>query len=515
MKLAAIDIGSNSIHLIVARIDGEGNIEVIDRMKEMARLGDETLSTGYLSEAAQERGLAALRRLKQLADGYHVDDTIAVATSATREARNGSDFITRVADEVGVRARIITGVEEGRLIYLGTREIWPFGSRRALIVDVGGGSVEFVVADQRREYVVRSTKLGVRRLRERFLPESPASAEDVQALRSFIRDQGGAALDAVRRSGFDIVLGTSGTANAVTRLCNDTRGGADPVEPNHVPKVVLSETAERVLGLDDMGIATLDAVDDKRRDTIVVGTVLFDTLVDTLDADGFTFVDAALREGMIVDYLERNRPGLRMTQDVPDPRRRSVLLLANRFYNSTAHPRNVARLAARLFEATRSVHGLGQPEREWLEFAAILHNVGNAIARRGHHRHSLYIIRNGDLAGFTDRERLIIANVARYHRRSAPKSSHENYMALAPRDRETVKKLSALIRIANALDRGHRGNVHSLAAEVRGDRLELRILTHDDATLELRAARDQRDYVERHLGLRLDVDVATIVPRAI
>jgi exopolyphosphatase/guanosine-5'-triphosphate,3'-diphosphate pyrophosphatase len=192
-----------------------------------------------------------------------------------------------------------------------------------------------------------------------------------------------------------------------------------------------------------------------------------------------------------------------------------VLLLANRFYNSTAHPRNVARLAARLFDATRSVHGLGHLEREWLEYAAILHNVGNAVARRGHHRHSLYIVRNGDLAGFTDREQMIIANVARYHRRSAPKSSHENYMALAPRDRETVKKLSALIRVANALDRGHRGNVHSLAADVRGNRLELRILTHDDATLELRAARDQRDYVERHLGLRLDVDVATIVPRAI
>ena len=176
MKLAAIDIGSNSIHMIVAHMDASGALEIVDRAKSMVGLGSETLATGYLSEAAQERGLAALKEFKQLADRHRVDDIIAVATSATREARNGNNFITRVRDECGIHAKIISGREEGRLIYLGAREVFDFGSRKALIVDLGGGSLELILADQRREYVVKSLKLGVRRLKDRFLPSDPADS---------------------------------------------------------------------------------------------------------------------------------------------------------------------------------------------------------------------------------------------------------------------------------------------------------------------------------------------------
>ncbi len=217
-------------------------------------------------------------------------------------------------------------------------------------------------------------------------------------------------------------------------------------------------------------------------------------------------MDAALREGMIVDYLEKNRPELRLEHDVPDPRRRSVLLLARRLYfNSTAHPQTVARLAIKLFDDTRAAHGMDDEARELLEHAAILHNVGTCINRAAHHKHALYIIRNATLHGFSDRERLIMANLARYHRRSAPKSRHPEFMELEPADRDVVRKLSCLLRVAHALDRGHRGNVHTIHAQVQDGSLNLDIQAFDDASLELTAVREHIDYVHSILGLNLTV----------
>jgi len=511
MKLAAIDIGSNSIHMIVARIDGDGSIETIDRMKEMARLGEETLSTGYLSESAQERGIDAIRKLKALADSYHVDAIIAVATSATREARNGADFIRRVSDECGVSAKIITGIEEGRLIYLGTREVFPYGSQKALIIDIGGGSVELILADQRREYLVKSLKLGVRRLKDRFLPSIPPSTEEIDELTTHIRLRAESIVRSVRRRGFDTILGTSGTAAALARIAHMSEEPA--TDSSRVARDLLARTVDRLTTLSDADLPSVPGLDDRRRDVIVHGAVLMRTLVEAFGGDGFSYCDAALREGMIVDYLERNRPGLRYEDQIPDPRRRSVVMLAARFYNSIAHPTNVSRLAVRVFDDTREMHGLGRQEREILEYASLLHNVGNAINRSSHHKHSLYIIKHGDLSGFSDRERMIMANLARYHRRSAPKSRHPEYMALTPRDREIVKKLAVILRLANAMDRGHRGNVHSLGCKVDGPRLELRFCAHDDPTIELAASLEQADFVRTVFGKQLDVAVADFIPK--
>lgn len=506
MKLAAIDIGSNSIHMIIARIDGDGNLETLDRAKEMARLGEETLVTGYLSEAAQERGIAALRRLRELADRHKVDDIIAVATSATREARNGSDFIERVEEECGVHARIISGVEEGRLIYLGTREVYPFGSQRALIIDIGGGSVELIVADQRREYLIQSLRLGVRRLRDRFLPSDPSTGAEVKELYETIRGRAEQAFRAIHRVGFDVVLVTSGTAHSLTRLCHgmvpDLLGECRPQE---VTLAALAATTDRLVGLSGAQLDALTSIDDRRRDTIVPGAMLLRTLVEMAGVDRFQFCDAALREGMIVEYLERHRPELRLEAEVPDPRRRSVLLLARRLTDSTAHAQTVARLAGRLFDDSRSALRMGHRERELLEYAALLHNVGKAIHRSSHHKHALYIIRHAELVGFEERERLILANLARYHRRSHPKARHPDFMELLPADRDLVKRLTCVLRLANALDRSHRGNVHTLHARVEQNLWRVRILAFDDPSLELGAAREQAEYIRMTLGWDIDV----------
>jgi exopolyphosphatase/guanosine-5'-triphosphate,3'-diphosphate pyrophosphatase len=506
MKIAAIDIGSNSIHMIVARIDGDGSLEIIDRHKEMARLGQDTLVTGFLSEEAQARGLDALKKLKALAESYSVDDILAVATSATREARNGEEFIARIEEECGIQARTITGVEEGRLIYLGTREVYAFGKKRALIIDIGGGSVELILADQRRESLIHSLKLGVRRLKDRFLAGDPPTKGEVQAIYKHIQSRSQRATAEIIKSGFDEVIGTSGTANTLVRLCNGLVPDLVGDEPGFVPLAALDAVAERLVRMSTAQLDALPMIDDRRRDTVTAGAVLMRELIRGSGGKGFRFVDAALREGMIVDYLEKNRPELRLEHDVPDPRRRSVLLLARRLYfNSTAHPLTVARLALQLFDDTKTAHGMNAAERELLEYAAILHNVGTCINRAAHHKHALYIIRNATLHGFTDRDRLMMANLARYHRRSAPKSRHPDFMELEPADRETVRKLSCLLRVAHALDRGHRGNVHTIRTRLDGDSLNVDIDAFDDASLELTAVREHVDYIHSILGLNLSV----------
>ena len=505
MKLAAIDIGSNSIHMIIARIDAEGNIEVVDRMKEMAQLGAETLTTGYLSEAAQERGIRTLTQFKALADAHRVDDIIAVATSATREARNGPEFIDRVREVCGIPARIIDGVQEGHLIYLGAREVYDFGSQRALLVDIGGGSVEFILADRRRAYLIKSLKLGVRRLKDRFLPEEQPSRESIDELVAHVRTKLDSIVPAIRRRGFDHVVTTSGTALALARLSATVRGEVAPTPPAVVLREHLQQVTELLLTLDPAARALLPGMEPKRLDTLCHGALLLRTLLEMFGAERFTICDGALREGMLVDYLDRHRPGLRLHEEVADPRRRSVLALMRRLVDAPGHSQHVAHLALRLFDQIQSVHRLPLPYRELLEYSALLHAVGRAIHSSGHHKHALYILRHADLNGFSSREVLLMANVVRYHRRSPPKARHIEFMELQPNDREVVKKLSALLRLANALDRGRQANVHKITCHIHADRIEIVAASHTDPSLEMSALRDHQPYVESIFGLPIRV----------
>lgn len=501
MKLAAIDIGSNSVHMIVAEIDGDGNFEVIARQKEMVRLGERSLADGFLNAEAQERGIRALTEFKKTADGYGVSDIIAYATSATREARNGQEFIDRVRDEIGIHARIIEGTEEGRLIYLGAREVFDFGSRRAMIIDIGGGSVEFILADQRREYLVNSLKLGVRRLHESFLPSDPPKKEELDALRSHIRSKVEHVVRKSRRRGYDVVLGSSGTAKVLARITAGHTGNTT----TFTAREDLAKTVEILSGLSSAERGAVPGVDDKRRDAILEGALLMLTLLESFGADGFDYCDAALREGMIIDYLERNRPGLRMMQSVSDPRRRSVVLFAKRMYASMAHVEHVAALSVRIFDGLARLHQLPAAYREILEYAALLHDVGRAVSSSAHHKHTLYIVEHADIVGFSDRERSLIANIGRYHRRSIPKERHVEWMGLEPTDREIVVVLSTILRLANALDRGHQGNAVGVRCEFDAERVLIEFDTHGPADVELRAIERKEHHIERVFGRKLEV----------
>jgi exopolyphosphatase/guanosine-5'-triphosphate,3'-diphosphate pyrophosphatase len=506
MRIAAVDLGSNSIHMIVVQVRPDLSFEVIDREKEMVRLGAGGLDGGRLTEQSMAAGLDVLSRYRRLADSHQVEEIVAAATSATREAENGGEFLRRVEREVGIRVRVISGTEEARLIHVAAGYATDIGRRRAVVIDVGGGSVEITLGTAARPSLARSFKLGVIRLAERFVKSDPIKDADERKLARNILKQTGDFLDEIRERGFDRVIGTSGTILSLGALA------AFPAAPEElrnfrVTAKSIRRVRERLTSMDLQRRLKLPGLDPKRADISVPGSILLDTLIDRLGAREITLCDFALREGLVIDYIRRNTTTIRQADRYPDVRLRSVVELGERCRYDATHARHVADLAVQLFDRTRTWHKLGDRERQWLEYAALLHDVGVHISYERHHRHSYYLIKNGGLRGFEPEEIEIIALVARYHRRAAPKRAHEGYGGLARASRGAVKVLSSLVRLAEGLDRTRTGVIRDVEIVPNDTHILARLQAQGDAELELWAAERQGHTLERWLGLPLRFEV--------
>ncbi len=466
--LAAIDIGTNSFHLVVARVGSGNRFEVIAREKEMVRLGSDAGAGGdmkQLSPDAVDRGVATLARMRQIAE-IHGAPVHAVATSAVREAENGHDFIDRARREAGVRVEVVPGTEEARLIHLGVLQAVPVYDRRLVLVDIGGGSTEVLVGERGEVLTSASLKLGALRLTRRFFPGGKTSPKAVSACKRFVRAMLVPVVREVRAVGFDVAVGSSGTAEAVATLVHAEReAGADPPRTLNGFEMTRRETKAVVRRLAEATSPEerrrIPGMDERRADIIVAGAIILDQTMRQLGIESIVVSDYALREGVLLDALERQRGGA--MHHLHDLRRRSVLHLADLMDEDPTHSSQVAHLALELFDGLRPLHGLGDDARELLEAAALLCNVGVFVSHSSHHKHSYYVIRNSDhLLGFTDHEIELIALVARYHRKSAPKPTHAEFAALAAADQRTVRALAAVLRVAIALDRTHAGLVDSV-----------------------------------------------------
>jgi exopolyphosphatase/guanosine-5'-triphosphate,3'-diphosphate pyrophosphatase len=512
MRLAAIDIGSNSIHMIVAQVEPDGRFRVLDRAKEMVRLGRNTLSKGHLSEEAIETGVATLRAFQTLAERQDATRIKAVATAAVREASNGGDFIRRVQDEVGLRVRVIHGREEARLIYVGVRHAIDLSGKPSLIVDIGGGSVELILVDDGEPVVFESAKLGVARLSERFLTDDPPSARELDDLRAHIADELAPTFERFGDHRVRRIIGTSGTLLNIASITGHLRG--DPHD-NHLNNfVVEAEEVAKVCRLlmksSKQERLRIKGLDDKRADLIVAGACLTEYLFDKLKAKQLIGCTWALREGVLLDFISKHRKGIEENEAFATPRRRSVARLARHLGEVSEHGPQVARLALRLFDQLEAELHLQPEAREWLEFAALLHDVGHHIDHQNHHRHSHYLITNGELLGFQRDELEIIGQTARYHRKSGPKGSDAEFRSLGREHRQMVRILSAILRVADALDRSHFSVVRDVAAVRRSGRLVLQIDTGgQDAALEVWEARQRVGVLEEVLGLDVEFRVVS------
>ncbi len=510
MKIAALDIGSNSIHMIIARVLPSGDFEVLDRAKEMVGLARGTLSTGHLSPETMETGFRTLATFKQLAEKQGADPILAVATSAVREASNGGEFVLRAWEDLGLRVDVITGLEEARLIFVAASHAIDFRGQRPVVVDIGGGSIEIIQGVGRRIHWQESLKLGVARMTERFIHSDPPKNSEVAALRKYARESLEDVFSRARRSRPTLMVGTSGTLLNLTAMAAAMRFGRVPPSLHNclLRERDLNKLTEEILDRDTERRSRMEGLDKRRADIIPAGAILMETLMEGLRIDSMRACEWALREGLILDFIAGHPDLLEADEQFGDVRRRSVMQMLRRFQVDNGHSRQVARLALRLFDATRQVHQLGPAQRELLEYAALLHDVGLYVSHTKHHRHSHYLIMNGELRGFTPDELQLIASVAGYHKGAPPKVSNEGLAEMPLETAELAIKLIAILRVADGLDRSHHGIIEGIRAVRDADRIDLRLDTAGrDAELELWAARRKSDMFAKCFGVELEFRV--------
>ena len=510
MRLAAIDIGTNSVHMIVVRVRPDLSFEVIDREKEMVRLGAGGLDGRKLTPEAMHAALQVLSKFRRLAESHAVDEIIAAATSAVREAENGGEFLRAVTDQTSIRARVISGTEEARLIHVAAVYGVSVPTDVAVVVDIGGGSVEITRGRGAQIELGRSFKLGVIRLTERFVKSDPLDPRDQRKLLKHIHAGLDDYLDEIAAAGYDRVIGTSGTIlslGGVAAARDGTPLGA-PLRSRRVSAKLLRRLREDLVATDLEERLRVPGLEPRRADLAVAGVILLDAIVKRLNASDITLCDLSLREGLVLDYIARHRKEIAQADRYPDVRRRSVIELGERCNYWPEHANQIARLAVALFDQTRGIHGLTDREREWLEYAALLHDIGVHISYEGHHKHSHYLIRNGDLRGFEPDEIETMALVARYHRQATPKKRHEGYGDFDKKRRSTIRTLAAILRLAESLDRSHAQSISAVELHDRGEDGLLQLRTTGDAELELWAANRHAAPFERLIGKPLRIEVS-------
>jgi len=512
MRIAAIDLGSNSFHMLVVDVRGSGTFDTVLQEKMMIQLGRTALVSGRLDTDSMRRGLECLDEFRRLALARRVERTIAVATSAIREAENGEEFLRRAREKIGIQVRVISGREEARLIHLAVSRYLNLDSGRALLVDIGGGSVELTVADAAKIYYTVSQKAGFLRLHGRFVSGDTMKKREQRAITAYLNEMFAGSLAAIRRHSPVQVIGTSGSMTAILRLAQQRRGEDARLA---APSSQLSRSEIRAI-LDDMvKVSTIERVkrfdlDPLRAEYLPTALLSLDALLEGLSVPSVNVCPVALREGIIYDFLNRAKPAAPLPAAPGDLRLQSVLDLATRCDYPADHSLRVAQLAEQIFQQTTHLHGLSEREGRLLHYAGILHDIGYYIGYSKHHKHAYYLVMNCDLRGFTPEERNIIANLVRYHRRATPKNGHAPFAALTSVAQKQVKRLSAILRIADALDRSHFSLVQEVRCRSGRKGVQFQLVTGSNPAgvrLDIAAAKAHARYFERLFGVETSFSI--------
>lgn len=513
MRLAAIDLGTNSFHLVIADTKPNGSFRIVSSDKEMVRLGESGADMKYLTPEAMKRGMDALRRFKTVLDARKVKAVRAIATSAIREAENQDDFIRKVKSVLGINIEVVSGFEEGRLVYLGVLQALPLYAKKTLVFDIGGGSTEYALGERGNPKFIVSHKLGAIRLTKHFNLSDRPSPREVSAARRHIVGELAQTAKEIEKRGFAVAAVSSGTALSVASMVAALRGGQsgktgtlrlnsftmDLAEVQEVVSLLLacSTTQQR---------RKIPGLDEKRADIILGGALILEQSMELLGANEVMTSTYALREGVLYDHLRHHRFNDGTAhRKIIDVREQSVRHLAELCHYDEEHSNHVAELALSIFDQTKRLHGMSTEAREFLYYASLLHDVGYHISHSEHHLHSYYIISHSDLLGFTNEEILVIANVARYHRKSHPKLKHEGFLQLQRDEhRELVRRLAAILRIAEGLDRGNLGLVRGVDTRIGSNKVEISLKLRRgmgrDASLEIWGAERKKTLFEEVFG---------------
>ena len=505
MRIAALDLGTNSFHLLIADVHPDGSFTPLAREKEMLRLGDHVSRGGRIPPAAADLAVSTVRTMRMLADAAGVTEIVACATSAIRLAANGDELVDRIEREAGIEVEVINGLTEARLIFGAVRASVVLEPAPALCFDLGGGSLEVMVGSASGLSWATSENLGVARLTAELVDSDPISKSDRRALRERLTTALGSIAEEVRPFEPKVVVGSSGTLEDLARMVAARRDQQLPVSLNQ-----LSFTSEEFLPLHDEIVASkaserrrMDGLEPRRVDLIVAGSMFLATAMSVFEFDAMTVSEWSLREGILLDVIGHQDPA-DWTDDPRAIRRSSVNSLARRCSFPEDHSRQVARLALELFDQTRELHGLGPEERELLEYGALLHDIGEHVAHEGHHRHAAYLVRHGRLRGFTPEEVALLAGLARWHRRGDPRSNDE-IGSLGQGGEQRLRKLAALLRVADGLDRSRSQAVDAIDVRVGPSLVMIRLSADRDTELEQWGARRKRELFEKVFQHELEV----------
>ncbi|MEY4431428.1 MAG: hypothetical protein RLZZ533_1364 [Cyanobacteriota bacterium] len=517
--VAGIDIGTNSIHLLIAQVDTAlRSFSVLLTEKSTTRLGERDPETGDLSPEAIERAFTTLRHCRELAASHGVQpgDVVTAATSAVREAPNGREFLQAIQEQLGLEVDLVSGPEEARLIYLGVLSGMAFGDQPHLILDIGGGSTELVLADGRDARALTSTRVGAVRLQREFVGDDPLPPQRVEFLRAFIQGSLEPAVLKVRQrieaGEKPVLVATSGTAMAIAAMA----AAEDPRPPlrlqgYRVSRERLDQLLARLLGMTPAQRRAVPGLNERRAEIIVPGALILQTAMAMLGAKEFVVCDRALREGLIVDWMLRNDLIVDRFAFQSSIRQRTVLHQAQRYGVDLPRAERVASYALSLYGQTQGLlHQDDGAGRQLLWAAAMLHSCGQHINTGAYHKHSWYLIHHGELLGYSDSEHLMVAAIARYHRRSLPKKRHEAWQLLEGREqRRLVASMALLLRMAVALDRRPQPVVAGIQVRRDGSSgcsIRLEPMASDlDLSLERWSLAACAGAVEEAVGVRLRV----------
>ena len=517
-RIAAIDIGTNSTHLLVASVDTTlRTFSIVQAEKSTTRLGERDPESGELTAEAMQRGVETLRRFRDLAASHAVDQVVTAATSAVREAPNGRDFLQRIQDDLGLEVDLVSGPEEARLIYLGVLSGMSFGDRPHLLLDIGGGSTELILADGRDARALTSTRVGAVRLQRDFVKDDPIPPQRRAFLQAFIQGSLEPAVDKVHRrikpGEIPVLVATSGTAMAIGALAaSEDERPPLKLHGYRVSRQRLDRVVEKLVAMTPDQRRELSPINDRRAEIIVPGALILQTTMQMLGVDELALSERALREGLIVDWMLRQGLLEDRFSFQSSIRQRTVIHQVQRFAVNQRRAERVALHALSLYDNTHGVmhHDDGQG-RDLLWAAAMLHSCGQHINLSAYHKHSWYLIRHGELLGYSEAEHLMVAAIARYHRRSLPKKRHESWQAITTREhRRLVSEMALLLRLAAALDRRPESVVASLRVAAVPGELQLELIPdrlNQNLSLEQWSLESCADVVWEASGIKLMIKV--------
>jgi exopolyphosphatase / guanosine-5'-triphosphate,3'-diphosphate pyrophosphatase len=512
--IAAIDIGSNSLKLAIIHAAASDSFTIVLQERERLSLGRQTLQHKFLAKESIDLSADTIAKFRSIAESRRCDSIIAVATASVREAANAAEFVSEIKRRTGVTVEVLSSLEEARLIGIAAAQHSNFNEGSLLNIDIGGGSTELSLMQNGEPYKLFSMKLGAVGLTERFIMSNPPKKKELETIAVEIASALERPLRKIKGETWQISTGTSGTILNLAALLNFQKP-AEKGEKTESKSVInlkkLAALNEMLARITIEERAKLPVISPQRAEVIVAGGLILENVmralrIETLEPCGF-----ALREGVLIDYLRRiEAEELPPVPDVEDKRLRSVFAIGRRYGYEERHALQVAALAEKMFDQIAPVYNLERHLRTLLSAAALLHDVGYHISHESHHKHSFYLIKHSEITGFSENEKLVIANTARYQRGSLPKESHSEFMKLPEKDRRTVTELGAILRIAEGLDHGYENRIRDVKFKRSGQNMHLTLFAREDCAAELKAVERKKDLFEAAFKTKLEASAKMI-----